>query len=484
MKNYLIVLSFVTCLISSSCSNSIRGWRSDAAPGSNAVSFKYLNGKSTDTLYLAAGDELSLTYQARANTGRLSLSVLLGSRQLYHADIVGAADSAVTLKPDQSGKYKIILDGDKASGGFELSYKRIRPKRIQVAVNKNIELFGLMLQLDNGPDVMNNKDTVTIYGKRVTMAEWYKKTADNYRRYQRFDSCAMMKSYRDYQAKGIYNDFFIGFLLEVGEVPFAKINAGTDNEVLLPFSSKGNLAEAGQNAAAFLTMLNDFYKQVDFSAYLEDNAPYYAQAKANVEKCLPPANLVPVMESFYQKKFRGYYLVPSLNIPSGMGFGKMDKKTLTVYNTFGPFTLQSFDPKYPKVGYDKPAYIRNLSVHEFGHSFVNPAIDQVPDSLIKSSAYLYAPIKEAMSKLSYPSWRICLYEHFVRAGEVMIARNLGDPATADKTLNDNVKSGFIYLPEIVAELEKYDKDKGRYSSYDDFVPLVLDQLKRSHPAQP
>lgn len=33
--------------------------------------------------------------------------------------------------------------------------------------------------------------------------------------------------------------FFIAFLLQVDEVPFATINANTDKEVILPFSLKG-----------------------------------------------------------------------------------------------------------------------------------------------------------------------------------------------------------------------------------------------------
>jgi hypothetical protein len=46
------------------------------------------------------------------------------------------------------------------------------------------------------------------------------------------------------------------------------------------------------------------------------------------------------------------------------------------------------------------------------------------------------------------------------------------------------KAGFIYLPEIVTELEKYNKDQARYPSCDDFVPLILEQLNRFHPKAP
>lgn len=68
-------------------------------------------------------------------------------------------------------------------------------------------------------------------------------------------------------------------------------------------------------------------------------------------------------------------------------------------------------------------------------------------------------------------------EHFVRAGEVMIARKLGNAKEAEKILQDNIKAKFIYLPTIVEELEKYDNNKSLYKSYDDFVPSVIEKLK-------
>ena len=69
------------------------------------------------------------------------------------------------------------------------------------------------------------------------------------------------------------------------------------------------------------------------------------------------------------------------------------------------------------------------------------------------------------------------YEHFVKAGEVIIARKLGNTKEAKKILEDNVKAKFIYLPVIVKELEEYDKNKSDYKSYDDVVPVTIARLK-------
>ncbi|MDR3713646.1 MAG: DUF4932 domain-containing protein [Puia sp.] len=356
----------------------------------------------------------------------------------------------------------------------------ILAKKIRVKTNRNIELFGLMMQLDMGPDLATSKDSVTIENRKSTWREWYAMTYKNYLRYKKFDSCAMMQRYRELVGKKYYNDFFIGFLLQVDEVPFAKINAGTDKETLLAFSPTGDYGEATKNATAFLQEFNKFYALLHFGSYLEENNRFYELIQSDVRRNLPDSFFIPVMEGFYGKSFNAYYLIPSLNIPTSQGFGKMNKTSRTIYNTFGPFSFQTFDKRHPELGFDYPEKIARLSVHEFGHSFVNPAIDKLPDELKSSTEYLYQPIKEDMSKSAYTNWTMCLYEHFVKAGEVIVARKLGHPAEADKMLQDCVRARFIYVPFIVKELERYDAGTDPGKNYDDFIKTVLEDLKEAN----
>jgi hypothetical protein len=356
----------------------------------------------------------------------------------------------------------------------------VKQKTIQVTLNKNLELFGLMMQLDLGPDLASSTDSVIIENKKSTWRDWYLLAWKNYQRYKAFDSCAMMHLYRQQLAKGFYNDFFVGFLEQVDEVPFARLRKDTDTGFIIPFSSKGDINEARQNADAFLHAFNEFYLQIHFDKHLDENKQYYNQVIRDVKKYLPDASFIPAMESFYNKSFNTYYLIPVLNIPTSMGFGKLNKITGTIYNAFGPFSFQSFDPQRLQLGFDFPDRIRELSVHEFGHSFVNPAIDKLPTGLVKGTEYLYLPIKEEMSKKAYTSWTICLYEHFVRAGEVIIARKGGHPDEAEKILKDNAKGKFVYLAFIVKELTVFDKNPDPNKSYDEFVVTALRHLQETY----
>ena len=78
-----------------------------------------------------------------------------------------------------------------------------------------------------------------------------------------------------------------------------------------------------------------------------------------------------------------------------------------------------------------------------------------------------------MQQQAYPSWEICLNEHFVRAGEIIIARKMGKIIESDEGLKSNLIKGFRYLPYIVKELERYNVPGSRQSQYADQVRQIL-----------
>ncbi len=349
-------------------------------------------------------------------------------------------------------------------------------KNINIIFNKNIELLGFMMQMDNAPDFLGNKDSVVIEGKKCTWKDWYLLACINYRRYQSFDSCAMMQLYRSCLKRNLWNDFLVNFLIKADEVPYAKLNAQMDDAVILPFSPTGNMEDAKNRATEFLNNMNIFYKNIHFDEYMQEYAVYYRLIEKEVKKNLPPAGFINTLEDFYNKTFANYSLVPCFNILTSSGYGTTNKKTNSIYNTFGPFSFQQLDTAHPVTGFDFPEKVINLSVHEFGHPFVNPAIDKLPASLKKSTERLYEPIRDVMSKKAYTDWNSCLYEHFVRAGEVLIARKMGRLKEAEKILSDNEASGFRYLPFIVKELEVYDRLPVSQKDYDAFVFTIMEHL--------
>ncbi|ACT91897.1 hypothetical protein Dfer_0634 [Dyadobacter fermentans DSM 18053] len=260
-------------------------------------------------------------------------------------------------------------------------------------------------------------------------------------------------------AQDIWLDYFINLLIQLEDFPNAKLTEDIDPAYYLRFSPKGDLEEAKKNAAAFIRAMNGLYTEVDFSFYLSKSKTLYANALAQVQAGLPDKRILPAMEGFYQGHFDSYNLIPSLTIPAGMGFGAKYQKANRhhAFHVFGTFAIQQWtDPARLDMGFADKKHLLELSTHEFGHSFANPAVDRLPETLIQETQPLFEPIKEAMSPQGYPVWKTCLYEHFVRAGEVVIARKMGNPEDA-KRLRDHYvfNRKFIYLDTLVTVLDQY-----------------------------
>lgn len=81
-----------------------------------------------------------------------------------------------------------------------------------------------------------------------------------------------------------------------------------------------------------------------------------------------------------------------------------------------------------------------------------------------------------MESQGYPEWKNCLYEHFVRAGEVLIAERMRNKKEADdlrRQYTDTRK--FIYLPVIITELEAYTERTDMH--YYEAVINAMEKLK-------
>jgi hypothetical protein len=112
-----------------------------------------------------------------------------------------------------------------------------------------------------------------------------------------------------------------------------------------------------------------------------------------VEQNIPQESFIVEMEHLYRKNVQNYRLYPSLTIPFGQGFAAGNANTIG--NIFASFNKPKEVNQISnlQLGYDNSTSLRDICVHEFGHSFVNPAIDKVDESVMKDKESLYEPIR-------------------------------------------------------------------------------------------
>lgn len=113
-----------------------------------------------------------------------------------------------------------------------------------------------------------------------------------------------------------------------------------------------------------------------------------------------------------------------------------------------------------------------LSLHEFGHSFVNPSMESC--SLLSKKYDLeefYTPVKTAMVKQAYGTCSIFINEMVVRA---MTARAFKHkPVLYNKIIENEKKRGFYFIEFTCEQLEYYEKNRDQYKRFDEFVPYLL-----------
>jgi hypothetical protein len=357
------------------------------------------------------------------------------------------------------------------------SCKEARPtKKIDIEINSNIELLGLAYFISFESDGLET-DTIKFLDRNVLKKDWHNY---GYRQFKQFGSFAfssnLAKSFE--VADHLWLDYLYNLLLQVELFPNARITNDIDLAYYKDFSQSGDKTEARVKAEIFLDGFNKFFEEIDFKNYIKENSAFYEKAVEEVKMGAPDHSFIELNENFYKKEFNRYVLIPSLTTPKGMGFGLRHTKQgkVNVFNVFGAFDYQSIDDSSSlEMGFDNRERLNELSAHEFGHSFVNPVIDEVPTELISRTEKLFESIKLSMSDQGYNTWKVCLYEHFVRAGEIYIWNKLGKIETSNRLKQEYINNrNFIFIPKILVELENY--DKGEHSSYLETVKKSLEKL--------
>jgi hypothetical protein len=363
--------------------------------------------------------------------------------------------------------------------GFGQPFKTYQPagKTIQVHFYKNVEFLGLVFFM--GSMAAQYEHDTTLIKPGVKRKDWFAYDLSLFKLYRSFQNNKNLAIAARF-AENMQGSDLLRFVVQLETFPRAKITTAISPDAYLAFSEKRDPVEARKNAGVFLDALNALYAAMQFDTYFKQQNNLYEHALQEIKSQLPSHQLIPAMEKLYRQQFHQYILLPSLTIPSGMAFASdyttANRKT-RVFNAFGPFALQHFTPNEPiNLGFADEKHLRELSIHEFGHSFTNPVLHKMPAQQITGTKALYDTIRTAMDNQGYSVWKSCLVEHFVRAGEIVIARNLGKHKEAEQLQAYYIQGRqFIYLPVIIAELEKYNSNPS--ISYLDAANAVMEKLK-------
>ncbi|CAM4253959.1 DUF4932 domain-containing protein [Zobellia nedashkovskayae] len=233
--------------------------------------------------------------------------------------------------------------------------------------------------------------------------------------------------------------------------------------------------------------LHDFYLKANVDEFIEEHLYYYEGAIQEISTIARDFDLVGKMEEYTNQINDRYVISPEpLFITGGWrGIGpsiKTDEISIA-YQFISPsdrIDLTDFSRDSVKqFGYNDKDFIRNLCVHEFGHSFVNASFyNQEISEFIQNHEFLITEeIKETMQREGIGNLTGYLVEHVVRLLEIRIASIYFGNENAQKIRDEN--KGFIYLEKMENELiERFEKNRDKYPTYADFIPELIKVVEK------
>lgn len=233
--------------------------------------------------------------------------------------------------------------------------------------------------------------------------------------------------------------------------------------------------------------LYDFYLNANVELFIKEHLYYYEGAIQEISKIAKGIDLVGKMEEYTNQINDRYVISPEpLFITGGWrGIGpsiKTDEISIA-YQFISPsdkIDLTNFSTDSLKqFGYNDKEFIRNLCVHEFGHSFVNASFynQEISDYIQIHESLLTKEIEETMQQEGMGSLTGYLVEHVVRLLEIRIAAIYFSNEDAQKIRDEN--KGFIYLSKMENELiENFENNRNKYPTYADFIPELIKVVEK------
>ena len=225
-----------------------------------------------------------------------------------------------------------------------------------------------------------------------------------------------------------------------------------------------------ENAQEFVKLLIEFYKDSKSEQFFRANQNLYHEAS---KRFLP----------VYKKLNIGWYTTfygkepnEKFNIVIGLGNGggsygpsiEYSNGQREVYAIMGTWRTDSSGmAKFPVNNYFPTL------LHEFNHSFVNYLLEKDTVPFEKNGKILYKAVENEMRSQAYGNWQTMLNESLVRAAVIKYMKDHDfDKQVIRDEINTQLNNGFLWIKELVSELENYDAQRSRYRTLEEYMPNI------------
>lgn len=317
-------------------------------------------------------------------------------------------------------------------------------------VDEQVELLSIVFRLAGNPEY--NMDTLPAYSADI----------DRYfAPYRNHAAVQMASSLRN--KRGVSFDAVMSMAIALSPPP--------QLTPLVVFSAEIPERRWGvEGAAQFLPLLRAFYRDSNFAAFYAAHQAMYRLAEQRFTTALSGLDLGWYPRFYGEKPRLAYHVLLAMNNGGGnygprlvQADGQMELDSI-----IGCWTHDDQgDPTYPP---DK-GYLSTI-VHEFNHSFVNPAVAQRWSEFAGAEA-VYSTVADRLRRSAYGNAQTMVDESLVRAAVIVYFGDHGeDEFHSLRRIRTEQRLGFVWMDSLVDLLKKYERERAQYPSFSSFMPAV------------
>jgi hypothetical protein len=229
------------------------------------------------------------------------------------------------------------------------------------------------------------------------------------------------------------------------------------------------------DATAFLTDLRSFVRVATTEQFLDAHAPMYDSAASRLRR-LVAANVDPAwMTRFFGRTpTRPFVVVPAC-LNGGASYGIRSRALNGDEQFYAILGVAATDsagvPRFQ-------AQDVGTIIHEFSHSVINPAVDRHLDQFAKAGPRVLLAVHQQMQDQAYDDWKAVIDESLVRATVVRYRLAHDGKVAADSEIAAQQARGFVWMPELVGVLGRYESHRAAYPAFDSFMPTIAEYWRR------
>jgi hypothetical protein len=223
------------------------------------------------------------------------------------------------------------------------------------------------------------------------------------------------------------------------------------------------------DAEHFAALLADFVRETRYPDFIASQQAILDSAQVRMERVVRENVDMDAIQSFFGRSPAGAFVMVPLIANGGASFGS--RYLEASYEEVYAIIATSAD------GTGWPAFDANfvpLMIHEFSHSFVNPAVEAAAARFHTAADSIYVRVAPQMQAMAYGNSLTMVNESIVR---VSVARYLlahvGE-AAARREVAEQRARGFYWTDELFDLFDEYERDRARYPTLDSFLPRVAE----------